>query len=253
MISHSLGMLVLAYLLGSVPTGYLLVKLCLGVDVREHGSHGIGAINVLRVGGPKLALPTLALDLGKAWLVVWLAVDMGLPQWHVAMCALAALVGHAYSLWFLLRDGRFAEGKCVAATLGVLIGLVHTRLLPWPCAVLPLGVWVLGILGPRLVLGRWLPLSVATIAAVLSVPFVVWSMAAGEAWRVLALAMPVLVLVRHKNNLRRLHAGTESTAAEALRGCREGPVGEPFVPSDSRWTKARKPRRARGWFWSSHH
>lgn len=239
MTSHSLGMLLFAYLIGSVPTGYLLVKLCLGMDVREHGSHGTGAINVLRVGGPKLALPTLALDLGKAWLVVWLAVATGLPQWHVALCALAVLVGHAYSLWFLLREGRFAEGKCVAATLGVLIGLVHARMVPWPCAVLPLGVWVVGIIGPRLVLGRWLPLSVATMAAVLSVPVVVWSMTGDEAWRVLALAMPVLVLIRHKNNLRRLHAGTESTAAEALHGCREGPAGERLVPSDRGWPQVR--------------
>jgi glycerol-3-phosphate acyltransferase PlsY len=231
MIGHSLGLMVFAYLLGSVPTGYLLVRLWRGGDVRDYGSHGIGAINVLRVGGLKLALPTLALDLGKAWLTVWLAVAIGLPSWSVAGCAVAVLVGHAYSFWFLLREGRFAEGKCVAATLGVLIGLTHTGRLPWPCAAVPLGVWVAGLIGPRLVVGRWLPLSIATIGAVLSIPLVVWSATPDHAWRTLALTMPLLVLVRHKNNLRRLRAGTESTAAQALQGCQAADDKAPEAPA----------------------
>lgn len=217
MIGVSLGLMVFAYLLGSVPAGYLLVKAFRGVDVRDYGSHGIGTINVLRVGGPRLALPTLAFDVGKAWLVVHVALAMQLPPWPVAACAIAVLLGHAYSFWFLLREGRFPEGKCVAGTLGVLLGLAHAGQLPWMSALAPLGLWALGLIAPRLVAGRWLPLSIATIPAVLSIPVVVWAATPQPAWHVLALAMSALVLIRHKNNLRRLRAGTESSAAAAVR------------------------------------
>ena len=213
----TLGLVVLAYLLGSVPSGYLLVKRARGVDVRRHGSHNIGAINVLRVGGPWLALLTLLCDTGKAWCLVLLAAAVASSPWQIAAAAFSVLVGHAYSAWFLLRERRFSEGKSVASALGVLVSLAQTGNLPWLVLAAPLSVWAIGLVGPRLVTGRWFPISPATMAATVAMPLVACATGAAPPWVALTLAMATLVLVRHKHNLRRLRNATETSVAEALQ------------------------------------
>jgi acyl phosphate:glycerol-3-phosphate acyltransferase len=210
----------LSYLLGSVPTGYLLVRGLRGVDVREYGSQTFGAINVMRVAGLRVAVLTLLLDAGKAWLVVGVAVHVLPGHWAIAACAVAVIVGHAYSVWFLLHEGRFAQGKSVASSLGLAIGVVQTGLLPWPVLVIPLGLWVGVLLGARLITRRWQPLSLSTMTAVAALPVVTFLVSTDVAWRATSVLVSALVLLRHRGNIRRLIAGTESSAADAYRASR---------------------------------
>jgi len=204
------GLLLLgAYVVGSIPSGYVLVRVFRGLDVREYGSHNVGAINVFRVGGVKLGVLTLLADIGKAMLVVLVAGAVMDQAWLVAGTALAVLLGHAYSVWFYLKERRFSEGKSVASSLGVLTALVVLGELPWPVAVIPLGVWGAGLLLPKLLTGRWWCISPATMAAIVAVPVVTLAGRPSVAYGLLSLLLCALVLARHKNNIRRLRAGTE--------------------------------------------
>lgn len=102
----------------------------------------------------------------------------------------------------------------MACALGILIALALLGLLPWALALAPLGVWVLGLVGPRLVTGRWFWISPATMGASLVIPFAVHAAHPATAYQVLSVAMVALILERHKNNLRRLLAGTEPRLGE---------------------------------------
>lgn len=205
-----------AYLVGSVPSGYILVRARRGLDVRDYGSCSVGAINVVRVGGLALGLVTLAADAGKALVMVLVAAALKASPWAVSAVALSVMLGHTYSLWFLLRDRRVSEGKGVACGLGVLIGLALIGVLPLPLALAPLGLWGLGLVAPRVVTGRWQPISPATMVASASIPLAVHAAHPVLAYQVLSVAMALLILVRHRGNLRRLRAGTEPRLGERL-------------------------------------
>lgn len=229
----SIVLVLLAYLIGSIPSGYLLVRAVRGLDVRDGGSHNVGAINVIRVGGAWLGLLTLLADVGKALGVVLLASVVAASPWAIACVALAVMVGHAYSAWFLLRERRFSEGKSVACALGVLMGLACVGGLPWLAAVAPVGVWAAGLLGPRLLTGRWSRISLATMTATVAIPVAVWAAHPAPAYVALGVAMCTLILVRHKNNIRRLRAGTEPRLSE--RGAVDAermPAAVPAPPHD---------------------
>src|SRR5215831_16170761 len=131
----SVGGLAVAYLLGSVPTGYLAGRLLKGIDIREHGSRSVGATNVLRTVGKWPALIVLLIDVLKGaaailfarwfypWLATWTPVTpvtnvQTLLPWAVCLAGLAALLGHARSIWL-----DFAGGKSAATGLGVLLAM----------------------------------------------------------------------------------------------------------------------------------
>ena len=124
-------LVLLAYLLGSIPAGYLLMLGLRGIDVREHGSHNVGAINVVRTGGVVIGGLTLLLDAGKGTAAILIAWWMNQPDWIIAAVSIAAMLGHAFSFWLLLRDGQFSEGKCVATSFGVLSGLAIIGAFSW--------------------------------------------------------------------------------------------------------------------------
>jgi len=201
--------LVSAYLVGSIPFGFLLVRTARGLDVRDYGSHNTGAINVFRVGGPLLGLVTLLLDIGKAIIVVLVSHILIPNAWIVALACFLVMLGHAYSVWFCLLEQRFSEGKSVASGLGILIGLASLGQVPWQVAVIPVGIWLIGLIGPRLIAGRWSPISPATMAATISIPLAGWIFGVAPVYLTLLAAMAALILVRHKNNILRLIAGTE--------------------------------------------
>jgi glycerol-3-phosphate acyltransferase PlsY len=157
---------------------------------------------------------TLLADLSKGLGMVLLAGAMAAGPWTVAGTAFLVLVGHAYSAWFFLRERHFSEGKSVASSLGVLLGLACLGRWPWTVVAVPVGVWAVGLLGPRLLTGRWYCISPATMAATVSIPLVVGATHLATAYLVLAVAMAGLVLVRHKNNIRRLCGGTEPRLGE---------------------------------------
>ncbi len=223
---------VIAYVVGSMPSGYLIVRGLRGIDVRDYGSNNVGAINVFRVGGKWLGIATLAADVGKALGIVLLAGLLRLGPWAVCAAAFGVMLGHALSAWFLLTEGRLSEGKSVACCLGVVVGLAWLGLWPWYVAVIPPALWIIALVGPRLVTGRWWRISPVTMAATVSVPVVVWLNGVGGAPLTLSLAMALLILVRHKNNIRRLWQGTEPRLGERHRHNTAGPgVGRGDGPS----------------------
>ena len=197
------GIAVGAYLLGSIPFGYILVRLTRGEDVRATGSGNIGATNVARSGGKGLGILTLVLDTFKGWLPVWLVLHMpGMPvaddrQLHVlaAAVALLAVLGHMFTVWL-----RFKGGKGVATGLGVFLALA-------PVAVL-ISVALFAVI---FAITRYV--SLGSIVAAASFPVILWLREGnifGPWGMALATTVAVLVIVRHHQNIGRLLNGTES-------------------------------------------
>ena len=188
----------IAYLLGSIPFGLLIVKVGGGGDVRESGSGNIGAANVTRVAGLVPGILTLLLDAGKGYLAVWLArrISGGSIRWITA-AAVAVVLGHMFSVWL-----RFRGGKGVATAFGAYIPISGMAVIA--AAV----VWIVVAI-------FWRYVSLASIAAAAALPLLIYELyAPGFAPpRVLSLAtvfVSVLVVWKHRANMQRLIAGTES-------------------------------------------
>jgi acyl phosphate:glycerol-3-phosphate acyltransferase len=180
--------LALAYLLGSIPFGLLLTRLTGAGDLRAIGSGNIGATNVLRTGRKGLAAATLLLDMGKGLVAVLLAGQLlpGMESWAAA----GAVIGHCFPVWL-----RFRGGKGVATNAGVCFAL------GWPIGLAYALVW-LGVLGLMRIS------SLAGMSAVCAAVIAAWL--GGFPAHVPALAgIALLVIWLHRENLRRLAAGTE--------------------------------------------
>jgi glycerol-3-phosphate acyltransferase PlsY len=193
---------VAAYLLGSIPTGYLLVRLFRHQDIRSVGSGNIGATNVLRAGGKGLGAATFLFDMLKGcaavWLGEWVAVHILLwanPRDIEALAALCAVLGHMFPVWL-----RFRGGKGVATGFGVF-------LVASPLAALS-AVAVFAII---LALTRYV--SLASVLSSASFPVFAWLLAEGERppfFFAVEIAVALLIILKHHQNIRRLLAGTES-------------------------------------------
>ena len=180
--------LVVGYLLGSIPFGLLLTRLAGKGDIREIGSGNIGATNVLRTGSKGLAASTLILDALKGAAAVLLAQQLW-PD-AVNFAAAGALIGHLYPVWL-----RFAGGKGVATMLGILIPLF------WQAALVYVVFWVglLLILRVSSVAGMTAAASAPVTAAVLN----------EQALFPMLLGFALLVIWKHRENIRRLARGEE--------------------------------------------
>ncbi len=182
------GALLLGYVLGSIPFGVILTRAAGAGDLRQIGSGNIGATNVLRTGRKGLAAATLLLDAAKG------AVAVLLGEWlfpgHGVVAAAAAFLGHLYPVWL-----GFKGGKGVATMMGIVLAL-H-----WPCAIVYAAIW-LGLLGTLRIS------SVAGMLAAMSVPLSAAYHGKFELVLVL-LAMALLVLWKHRENIERLMSGTE--------------------------------------------
>lgn len=188
---------VAAYLLGSIPFGYLIVKLIGAGDIRFRGSGNIGATNVAREAGVLPGLATLLLDGGKGYFSVWLAARItdGNPRWMI-LAALLTLVGHTFPVWL-----RFHGGRGVATGTGVFLPIC------WQAVVGALIVWIL-------VLVFWRYVSLASISAAASLPFLVYLLyapghAPPQAISAGASFAMFLIVARHRSNMIRLLRGTE--------------------------------------------
>ena len=186
-----------AFLLGSIPTGYLVAR-AKGVDIRRHGSGNIGATNVFRTLGKPLGIFVFAIDALKGFAAVWLAARFGGgSDWAGIIAAVAAIAGHNYTPWL-----GFKGGKGIATSAGVLLALT-----PWTVLVAALA-WVVFFRATRYV-------SVASLAASAAVPLSVgalWLAGCGGNAPLLAFALVIsaLAIWRHRTNIQRLRAGTES-------------------------------------------
>jgi acyl phosphate:glycerol-3-phosphate acyltransferase len=193
---------VLAYLFGSIPVGYLLVRIFRKQDIRTVGSGNIGATNVLRSGGKGLGAATFLLDALKGsaavWLAGWLLAPM-LPSWPVrnveALAALFAVLGHMFPIWL-----RFRGGKGVATGFGVF-------LVAAPLAALA----AITLFAIVLALSRYV--SLASILGAASFPFFAWFTVTGQRplfFITVQFIVSALVIVKHHPNIRRLLSGTEN-------------------------------------------
>ncbi len=180
-----------AYLLGSVPVGVLLAKLK-GTDPRTVGSGNIGATNVMRAAGKTTGALTLVGDALKGLLPIAVALILGESRLIVAAVGLAAFLGHLFPVFL-----KFKGGKGVATALGVYLGLD-------PFAVLiAVIVFVLSIL-------KWGFVSLGSLLGVAVMPFLLYLFNAPHQYIYLVLIIGVLIFIKHRENIRRLIAGTES-------------------------------------------
>jgi len=195
---------VIAYLLGSIPFGYIIVRLKTGSDIRDSGSGNIGATNVLRTTGRTAGIVTLLLDAAKGYLAVWLASHFTAadPIWTSA-AAVAVLLGHAYPVFL-----GFKGGKAVASTVGAFLVLT-------PSAIAAVTVVFVGAVA----MTRYI--SLGSILAAGLFPLAVW-MIAHPPFPVIyaSLFAGAFIVYRHRENLRRLHEGTERLLSLKGRGPR---------------------------------
>ena len=187
-----------AYLLGAIPFGVLIVKMRGGPDIRESGSGNIGAANVARNAGVVAGVVTLVLDAGKGYFAVWLAarVTHGNILW-MTIAAAAAVIGHIFPVWL-----GFHGGKGVATGLGAFLPVCREAVL------LALVLWVL-------VVGFWRYSSLGSIIATAAMPVFVYLLyAPGHAppidVTVCTVAISLLILWKHRANMQRLIAGNET-------------------------------------------
>jgi len=185
----------IAYLLGSIPFGYVLVRIFRKEDIRDHGSGNIGATNVARSGAKGLGFATLLLDLLKGLTAVLIARHLAPANYDIAMAAaIAAVLGHVFPIWLSFRGG-----KGVATALGVCLAL------NWPSALGGFLVFVLVFAVSRYV-------SLASIVSALALPlFALYFVRPWSPWLTFGfLFLPFLVIVKHHANIQRLCNGTES-------------------------------------------
>jgi glycerol-3-phosphate acyltransferase PlsY len=186
--------IVIAYLIGGIPFGYLLVKFATGKDVRASGSGNIGATNVLRTTGKGVAIATLLLDILKGFGAVWIAdlLTAGDPLWMSA-AALAVMAGHAYPVFL-----GFKGGKAVASFIGAFLYLT-----PLPLFAV-LIVFVVTVAATK-------HISAGSVLSAGTFPFGVWLILHPPTpVLIAAIVAGAFIVYRHKSNLERLRAGTEN-------------------------------------------
>ncbi|MBE2283932.1 MAG: glycerol-3-phosphate 1-O-acyltransferase PlsY [Prosthecobacter sp.] len=194
------------YLCGSVPFGYLAGKLK-GIDIRKHGSGNIGATNAIRVLGKGIGIPVFLLDVLKGWLPVWLAAgwiaqtgtDVEVVTIGKVLTGFAAVLGHMFTFWL-----GFKGGKGIATTCGVLAGVSLAGMI---------GGWI----GFLTFLFAFRYVSLGSLAAAVGVPTAMAIQMQREGrWDFVMLGFGIVVMilafVRHRSNIQRLIAGTESKA-----------------------------------------
>jgi glycerol-3-phosphate acyltransferase PlsY len=193
---------VIAYLLGSVPTGFLVAK-ARGVDIRTLGSGNIGATNVFRVLGKPAGIFVMLADASKGWLAVFfvakLVADWSYPtagqqarEWFQLCAGVSAILGHNYTCWL-----GFKGGKGIATSAGVLLALV-----PVPLLII-LSIWIV-------VFGFSRYVSLASISASFALPFAAWFVGSSSTIVLVTAALGALAIYKHKANIQRLLKGTEN-------------------------------------------
>jgi acyl phosphate:glycerol-3-phosphate acyltransferase len=194
--------LLIAYLLGSIPTGFLVAK-ARGVDIRTVGSGNIGATNVFRILGKTAGMLVLLADAAKGLLAVlvvarlirgWLYPGAS-PQeceWFALCAGVASILGHNYTCWL-----HFKGGKGIATSAGALVALVPVELL------IILGIWIVIFAFSRYV-------SLASICAAFALPFAAWLFGESTTIVLVTAALAALAIYKHKANIKRLINGTEN-------------------------------------------
>jgi len=180
----------IGYFLGSIPFGLLLTRM-IGIDIRAVGSGNIGTTNVLRTGNKPLAAATLLLDAGKGAAAVLIGRELG-GETAAIIAGAAAFVGHCFPVWL-----GFRGGKGVATILGITLAAAPLA------GLIALAVWLGGALLTRYS-------SVGGILAALACPLAVLGLTGDLGWAYALMALAMLLIYQHRENIARLRAGTES-------------------------------------------
>jgi glycerol-3-phosphate acyltransferase PlsY len=188
-----------SYLIGAIPSSFIMGKILRHIDLREHGSGNLGAANTFRVLGTKAALPVLLFDIGKGFIAVRYFADFGGESFaYGLLAAFVVVLGHNYSVFV-----GFSGGKGVGTTTGAFLALAPHAVAM--CFIL----WFVILLISRIV-------SVASIAAAAFLPFAIlvsnrfFDSNTHLSIMILSIAVAVLVICKHRSNIRRLHEGTEN-------------------------------------------
>lgn len=183
---------IVAYLIGSIPFGYLIVRGKIGADIRETGSGGTGATNVSRRAGKVAGVLTLVLDALKGAAAVFIAARLTHSDSLIAASAIAVLIGHIFPVWL-----GFRGGKGVATGAGVFLVLA-------PAALLYAGFLFLAVV----VLTRYV--SLGSIVAAATIPLFVWVQNGPRPVLIAAVLGALLIVFAHRGNIGRLAHGTEA-------------------------------------------
>ncbi|GHV43960.1 glycerol-3-phosphate acyltransferase [Synergistales bacterium] len=197
MIRSAILWMIFSYFVGSFPTGYLLVRLFKGLDIRTVGSGSTGATNVRRVMGNKWAVIVTAIDMLKGALsLLFTVASVGVSPIHLSLSGFAVVLGHNFPIWL-----KFKGGKGVATTYGVVFFL-------WPyesfaVALMSGAIWYAIMSSTHYV-------SLASIFSLLSIPIFFGMLDAPYPFIVVSFVLAVFAMVRHKSNIERLSNGKEN-------------------------------------------
>ncbi len=187
-----LVLVLVAYLLGSLPTALLLVRVMTGEDVRRKGSGNVGATNALRAAGWKAGVAVTLIDVAKGALAVWLMRRVNPESGWVAAAMLAVVIGHCYPVWL-----KFRGGKGVAAGFGAFLVIAPLS------ALAALVVWIL-----VLAISRWVALASMVASAVF--PLALKLIDSPDMVTLISVsAAAVLIIFRHSSNIRKMLSGEE--------------------------------------------
>ena len=184
---------VVAYLVGSIPTGYLLGR-ARGVDIRAAGSGNIGATNVFRILGKGAGITVLVIDALKGFIpakFLLFGVTPGTEEYHAMLAALCAILGHNYTCWL-----KFKGGKGIATSAGAVLALVPAGL------AVALGIWLVVFTVSKYV-------SLASVIAAAILPIAVGLTGSSQRMVVLSTILGGLAIIKHRTNIQRLVSGTE--------------------------------------------
>ncbi|HKY07333.1 MAG TPA: glycerol-3-phosphate 1-O-acyltransferase PlsY [Candidatus Binatia bacterium] len=187
-----------AYILGSIPSGFIVGRLA-GVDVRQTGSGNIGATNVARVLGKGRGLLTLLADTAKGFVPVFVGRWLGLSDAGLALVGSAAFLGHLYPIFL-----KFHGGKGVATAFGVLLAAT-------PLATLI----VMPLFGLAVLISK--KISMGSMTGALIAPVAAWAFSYSGEFIVLSAFLGAMIVLRHRDNIRRLLAGTEPSFGASSR------------------------------------
>ncbi|MCF7870043.1 MAG: glycerol-3-phosphate 1-O-acyltransferase PlsY [Candidatus Omnitrophica bacterium] len=192
-------LLIVSFIFGTIPFGYIITRMVKGVDIRQFGSGNVGATNVLRIAGKGWGILVFILDFAKGFIIPYLAYSIGkFESYFFIVLGILAILGHNWTPFL-----KFKGGKGVATSLGVLFALsfyfVSFKLI-LPVILL---VWLIVFLLSRLV-------SLASILA--SLAFLILSLNLSQfiEVKILAIVLFFLILIRHKNNVKRMLKGAEN-------------------------------------------
>lgn len=188
-----IALVVIAYLVGSVPTAYLLVRMAVGQDIRTRGSGNVGGTNALRTAGWRIGITVTLIDVVKGVLAVWLMRLYNPESGWVAAAVLAAVLGHCYPVWL-----KFSGGKGVATGFGAFLVIAPLS------ALAALGLWFV-----VLVIARWV--SLASMVASAAFPLLLKLIDRPDLRTLAAVSVAAVVIVlRHVSNMRKIVAGEEA-------------------------------------------